>query len=247
MRQQLFKRLFTSLTKRREMSCKLFVHRHTPENNLKTPFDFSAENQKKVKGIISMYPEGFKWSAVMPLLDLAQRQNDGWLPLAAMNKVAEILEMPRMRVYEVATFYGMYNREKIGKYHLQVCTTTPCMLRDSEAILTKIKTFLGIEENETTEDGLFTLSIVECLGACVNAPMVQINDDYYEDLTVESIEQILTALKKGDTVPHGPMSKRCSCEPISGQTTLKTQVDVLSQPLQKDLIDQAQETKDQSV
>lgn len=128
---------------------------------------------------MSLYPEGHKQAAVIPMLDLAQRQNGGWLPLSAMNKVADILSMPRMRVYEVATFYTMFIRYPIGKYHIQICTTTPCMLRDSDSILHTIEKKLGIHVGETTKDKLFTLSEVECLGACVNAPMVQINDDYF--------------------------------------------------------------------
>lgn len=129
-----------------------------------------------------MYPEGHKQAAVIPMLDLAQRQNGGWLPLSAMNKVAELLNMPKMRVYEVATFYTMFIRHPIGKYHVQICTTTPCMLRDSDSILHAIEKKLGIHVGETTKDKLFTLTEVECLGACVNAPMVQINDDYYASL-----------------------------------------------------------------
>lgn len=127
---------------------------------------------------MSLYPEGHKAAALIPLLDLAQRQQ-GWLPLSAMNKVAEILKMPQMRVYEVATFYTMFIREPIGKYHIQVCTTTPCWLQNSDGIVKAIEKNLDIHMGQTTKDKLFTLSEVECLGACVNAPMVQINDDYY--------------------------------------------------------------------
>ncbi|CAJ0950479.1 unnamed protein product [Ranitomeya imitator] len=165
------------------------AHRDTPENNPDTPFDFSAENYKRIEAIIGNYPEGHKAAAVIPVLDLAQRQH-GWLPISAMNKVAEVLDMPAMRVYEVATFYTMYNRKPVGKYHIQICTTTPCMLRDSDSILAAIQKKLarwcrwhppaeGIHAGETTPDKMFTLTEVECLGACVNAPMVQINDNYY--------------------------------------------------------------------
>uniref|UniRef100_A0ABI7W9K3 NADH dehydrogenase [ubiquinone] flavoprotein 2, mitochondrial n=1 Tax=Felis catus TaxID=9685 RepID=A0ABI7W9K3_FELCA len=156
----------------------LFVHRDTPENNPDTPFDFTPENYKRIEAIVGNYPEGHKAAAVLPVLDLAQRQN-GWLPISAMNKVAEVLQVPPMRVYEVATFYTMYNRKPVGKYHIQVCTTTPCMLRNSDSILEAIQKKLGIKVGETTPDKLFTLIEVECLGACVNAPMVQINDNYY--------------------------------------------------------------------
>lgn len=146
--------------------------------------------------ILKRYPPQYKKAAVMPLLDLGQRQH-GWTSISVMNEVARILEMPPMRVYEVATFYTMYNRSPVGKFFLQVCTTTPCMLGGcgSDAIMKAVQEHLGIHSGETTEDKLFTLLEVECLGACVNAPMVQINDDYYEDLTPESIVTLLKALK----------------------------------------------------
>ena len=199
----------------------LFVHRDTADNNPGTAFQFSAENMKRVEGIMANYPEGHKAAAVIPVLDLAQRQH-GWLPISAMNNVAEILGMPRMRVYEVATFYTMFNRQPIGKHHIQICTTTPCMLCDSDGILHTMKKKLNIEVGETTSDGLFTLSEVECLGACVNAPMVQIDDDYYEDLAPSDIEQILDELAAGKKPKPGPRIKRFAAEPISGLTTLTT-------------------------
>ena len=133
----------------------------------------------------------------MPLLDLAQRQNDGWLSQAAMDVVAEILDMPVIRVYEVATFYTMYNMKPIGKHHVQVCTNLPCWLRGSDTVMSTCKNVLGIGAGETTEDGLFTVNEMECLGACVNAPMMQIGDDYYEDLDADSTESILSVLKAG--------------------------------------------------
>ena len=137
-----------------------------------------------------------------------------------MNKVAEILQVPPMRVYEVATFYTMYNRKPVGKYHIQVCTTTPCMLWNSDSILEAIQKKLGIKVGETTPDKLFTLIEVECLGACVNAPMVQINDNYYEDLTPKDIEEIIDELKAGKSPKPGPKSARFSCEPAGGLTSL---------------------------
>lgn len=197
----------------------LFVHRDTPENNPDTPFDFTPENYKRIEAIVKNYPEGHKAAAVLPVLDLAQRQN-GWLPISAMNKVAEVLQVPPMRVYEVATFYTMYNRKPVGKYHIQVCTTTPCMLRNSDSILEAIQKKLGIKVGETTSDKLFTLIEVECLGACVNAPMVQINDNYYEDLTPKDIEEIIDELKAGKIPKPGPRSGRFSCEPAGGLTSL---------------------------
>lgn len=156
----------------------------------------------------------------MPLLDLGQRQH-GFCSISVMNYVAKLLEMPPMRVYEVASFYTMFNRNPMGKYHLQVCTTTPCQLCGSDGIMNAIKQHLNIKPGQTTEDGLFTLSEVECLGACVNAPMIGINDDYYEDLTPESTVELLTKLQKGQKVTPGPQeSKRESCEPFSGPKVL---------------------------
>ncbi|XP_052606170.1 NADH dehydrogenase [ubiquinone] flavoprotein 2, mitochondrial [Peromyscus californicus insignis] len=197
----------------------LFVHRDTPENNPDTPFDFTPENYKRIEAILKNYPEGHKAAAVLPVLDLAQRQN-GWLPISAMNKVAEVLQVPPMRVYEVATFYTMYNRKPVGKYHIQVCTTTPCMLRDSDSILETLQRKLGIKVGETTPDKMFTLIEVECLGACVNAPMVQINDNYYEDLTPKDIEVIIDELRAGKVPKPGPRSGRFCCEPAGGLTSL---------------------------
>ncbi|KAL5118452.1 NADH:ubiquinone oxidoreductase 24 [Pleosporales sp. CAS-2024a] len=172
----------------------LFVHRDTPENNASIPFEFTAQNQELIKEIVSRYPSQYKKAAVMPLLDLGQRQH-GFTSISVMNEVARILEMPPMRVYEVATFYTMYNRNPMGKFHVQVCTTTPCMLRDSDAVMKACEDTLGIHHGQTTKDGLFTMTEVECLGACANAPMVQINDDYYEDLTYESTVSLLKALQ----------------------------------------------------
>ena len=152
----------------------IFVHRDTPENNSDTPFTFSEENKARADAILSIYPEGHKRAAVIPLLDLAQRQNGGWLPIAAMHHVAEVIGMPRMRVYEVATFYTMFLRNPTGKHVIQVCTTTPCWLRGSDEILEACKKNLNIGVGEMSQDKLFTISEVECLGACVNAPMVQV-------------------------------------------------------------------------
>jgi NADH-quinone oxidoreductase subunit E len=157
-------------------------------------FEFNSENLKRAKNIISKYPKGREASAVLPLLDLAQRQNGGWLAKQSIEYVAEMLSMPYIRTMEVASFYTMFNLKPVGKYHVQVCGTTPCMLRGAEDIMQKCKKTLGISKGETSEDGMFTLSEVECLGACVDAPVVQINDDYYENLTPESLEEILNKL-----------------------------------------------------
>ena len=162
---------------------------------------------------------------MIPLLDLAQRQHGGWLPLAAMDKVAQICEVAPVRVYEVASFYTMFNRTPVGKYFLQVCGTTPCMICGSEEIMRTIEQHLGIHNGQTTKDGLFTLLEVECLGACANAPMVQINDDYYECLNKESIIELLELAKQDNLPPVGkwgslPMNGQVSCEGPKGKTSL---------------------------
>lgn len=169
--------------------------------------------------ILAIYPEGHKRGAMIPLLDLAQRQH-GWLPISAMNKVAEVLELPPMRVYEVATFYTMFMRKPTGKYHIQVCTTTPCWLMNSDDVLNTCRSKLGIEVGETTKDGLFTISEVECLGACVNAPMMAVNDDYYEDLSARDTAQIIDELKAGKKPAPGPRNGRYASEPKGGLTSL---------------------------
>ncbi|KAH8151951.1 uncharacterized protein LAJ45_03944 [Morchella importuna] len=186
------KRGITSSAVRKSDS--LNVHRDTPENNPSIPFKFNEQNLKLVDEILKRYPPQYRKAAVMPILDLGQRQH-GFASISVMNEVARICEMPPMRVYEVATFYTMYNRNPMGKYHIQVCTTTPCMLCNSDSVLEAVEKHLGIKPGHTTADGVFTVTEVECLGACVNAPMVQINDDYYEDLTAESVVQLLNALK----------------------------------------------------
>ncbi|MCJ1263623.1 NADH:ubiquinone oxidoreductase 24 [Lobaria immixta] len=170
----------------------LQVHRDTPHNNPKIPFKFNAISQKLIAEILKRYPPQYKKAAVMPLLDLGQRQH-GFTSISVMNEVARLLEMPPMRVYEVATFYTMYNRAPVGRFHLQACTTLGGC--GSDAIMEAITNHLGIHPGQTTADKLFTFSEVECLGACVNAPMVQINDDYYEDLTPESTVNLLRALQ----------------------------------------------------
>lgn len=181
-------------------------------------FEFSAHNLKKAQTIIARYPEGRQQSAVMPLLALAQKQNDGWLPKVAMDYVADMLGMVPVRVYEVASFYTMYNLDPVGKHVIEVCTTTPCWLRGSDAIVDACEQRLGIGLGQTTSDGQFTLREVECLGACVNAPMCQVNnshgDHYYEDLTPESIVKIIDALAEGKKPKPGPQSGRKSSEPM---------------------------------
>lgn len=185
-------------------------------------FSFDAEYAAAAEKIIARYPEGRQASAVMPLLDLAQRQFGGWLPTAAMNHVADVLDMPAIRVYEVASFYTMYNIEPVGEHFVQVCTTTPCALRNCAAVLKACREELGIDIGETTSDNKFTLQEVECLGACVNAPMMQIGDDYYEDLNAETTKSILQELRNGGTPEPGPQSDRNGSEPAGGLTSLKT-------------------------
>jgi NADH-quinone oxidoreductase subunit E len=160
-------------------------------------FEFNEQNKIKVAEILKKYPDDRKKSAVMPLLDLAQRQNYNWLSKNSIEHVAKLLEMPEIKVYEIASFYTMYNLKPVGKYLLQFCKTTPCMLRGIDQIIKDCEKKLGIKMDETTVDGLFTLKEVECLGACINAPIVQINDDYAEDLTSENFLSIIEDLKSG--------------------------------------------------
>ncbi len=183
-------------------------------------FSFSPENDARAKAIVAHYPEGRQASASLALLDLAQRQNGGWLSHDAIEYVAGYLKIAPIRVHEVATFYSMFNLKPVGKYFIQVCRTTPCWLCGSDDLTRVCRDKLGIEKGETTEDGLFTLVEVECLGACANAPMVQINDDYYEDLNAESLAEILDALKAGRDVKIGSQSGRQSSAPEGGPRTL---------------------------
>lgn len=213
------KRVFTAT--RPTYAGGLNVHRNIPENTENTPFDFTAESYEKIDTILKRYPKNYAASGVIPVLDLAQRQNDGWLPLSAMNKVAKVLQMAPIRVYEVASFYTMFNREPIGKFNVQVCTTTPCMLRGGYDVLAACKKQLGVDVGGNTSDGLFHLMEVECLGACVNAPMVQINDHYYEDLTAASVTSVLQDLKANKTPTIGPQIDRNGCEGPQGRTSLK--------------------------
>lgn len=186
--------------------------RPAPKEQQPKSFIFTAENLESAKKHIAKYPEGRQASAVLPLLDLAQRQNNNWLPIAAMEHVAEILDMPVMRVMEVATFYTMFNLSPVGKYHIQLCGTTPCWLRGAANIKDLCKKKLDIDLGETTKDGMFSLCEVECLGACANAPMIQINDDFYEDLDIKSMEKILEDLKKGKEIKKGSQMSRRSSE-----------------------------------
>jgi NADH-quinone oxidoreductase E subunit len=188
-------------------------------------FEFTAENLERAKAHIAKYPHGRQASAVLPLLWIAQYQNDGWLPQAAMDYVAKILGMAPIRVYEVATFYTMFNLRPVGRYLLQACTTTPCWLRGSDAMVEACERKLGIGIGGTTPDRLFTLVEVECLGACVNAPILQVNDDFYEDLDGPATEALLDALRDGKPPPSGSMIGRQGSEPVTGRTTLTEPTD----------------------
>lgn len=176
-------------------------------------FSFSKENDAKAKKILKKYPPNRKRSGVIPLLDIAQRQCGGWLPQPALDYVADYLDIAPIRVYEVATFYSMFNLKPVGENFVQICRTTPCWLRGSDDLLTACQKKLGVKPGEVTSDGKFSYVEVECLGACANAPMVQINDDYYEDLTVESFEKLLKDLEENKDVKKGSQQGRQSSEP----------------------------------
>jgi NADH-quinone oxidoreductase subunit E len=192
-------------------------------------FAWSPENAAKAAEIIARYPAGRQQSAVMPLLDLAQRQvgtetrTQGWLPVPVIEYIAAQLAMPYMRAYEVVSFYTMYNMAPVGRYHVQVCGTTPCMLRGSDDVMAACAN-KGLSKGRTTPDGLFTLTEVECLGACANAPMVQINDDNFEDLTYDSMTALLEALATDQAVTPGSQTGRQASGPEGGPTTLKEMV-----------------------
>ncbi|WP_310468553.1 NAD(P)H-dependent oxidoreductase subunit E [Sphingomonas sp.] len=189
-------------------------------------FAWDPANAKAAAAFVARYPAGRQQSAVIPLLDLAQRQvgaetnTQGWLPLPVMEFVARELGMPVIRVLEVATFYTMFNLVPVGRFHVQVCGTTPCMLRGSDDVLAACYA-RGLKKGKTTDDGLFTLTEVECLGACANAPMVQINDDNYEDLTEAGMTAVLDALARGETPKAGPQVERQTSCPDGGPTSLK--------------------------
>ena len=189
--------------------------------NTKDQFDFSfsKEAEKEILEILKKYPPERKASAGMPLLDLAQREAGGWLPISALEAVAEKVDLAYMRVLEIASFYTMYNLNPVGKWHLQICGTTPCWLRGSDDILKAIYDTLKIKPNETSKNGEFTLTPVECLGACVNAPILQVNDDFYEDLNYNSTKKLIEGLKKDKKPNYGSIKDRKS-EPENGATVL---------------------------
>ena len=183
------------------------------KDNEKDLFEWSETNFLKVKKIIEKYPSGRKQSAVIPLLDLAQRQNKGWLNKKALEKIAETLSMSFIRVLEVATFYSMFNLKPVGKNYIQICRTTPCWLRGSDKLLNIAKEVTGCSLGETSKDKKFTVVEVECLGACCNAPMVQINDDYFEDLNEDNFKRLLINLKDDKEISKGSQIGRLSSNP----------------------------------
>jgi len=183
-------------------------------------FEFSPEILARANAHMAKYPENRQASAVLPLLDLAQRQNGGWVSREAMAYIAGLLDMAEIRVYEVATFYTMLNLNPVGKYLVQLCRTTPCWLCGSDDLRNACKDELGIGVGDTTDDGMFTLVEVECLGACVNAPMVQINDDFYEDLSARRLKEIIAMLRRGEQPPTGSQTGRQTSAPATGATTL---------------------------
>ena len=183
-------------------------------------FEFNSKSLEAAKKIISNYPNGKQQSAVMALLYIAQRQNDNWIPLSAMKYIAKMLEMPYIKVYEVATFYTMYNLAPVGDYFFQVCTTTPCMIRGAYKLVDVCKKKISEKESEITENGKASWMEVECLGACVNAPMIQINDDYFEDLNEEKLEKIIDQINKNQKPKPGSYRGRLSSEPENIRKTL---------------------------
>ena len=191
------------------------ISKEQPEN-----FEFNSNNLALANDIIKKYPDGKQQSAVMGLLYLAQRQNDNWIPLSAMKYIAKYLNMPYIKVYEVATFYSMYNLAPVGKFFYQVCTTTPCMLRGAYKLVDVCKSKISEKESHVTENGNCSWMEVECLGACINAPMIQINDDYYEDLDEKKLEGIIEKTLKGETPKPGSYRGRTSSEPENKRETL---------------------------
>ena len=189
-------------------------------DNQPKSFEFSKENLISAENEIKKYPKGKKASAVIALLYLVQKQNDNWIPLAAIRYIANLLEIPYMQVYEVSTFYSMFNLSPVGKYFVQVCTTTPCMIRGSKKITETCKKYISKNQNELSKNNLCSWIEVECLGACVNAPMMQINEDYYEDLDENKAEEIIKNLLEDKLLKPGSAKNRQNTAPEKGKTTL---------------------------
>jgi NADH-quinone oxidoreductase subunit E len=191
------------------------IHDQQPES-----FEFTKENKKNAEKILKKYPENRKKSAVMPFLYLAQRQNENWIPLNAMKYIAKFLEMPYIKVYEIATFYTMYNLAPVGKYFVQVCTTSPCLIRGADKVVKICKEKISKEEKTLSENKLCSWLEVECLGACVNAPMMQINDDYYEDLDEKNTTEIIDSLLTDKPIKSKSFRNRTSSAPEKNRPIL---------------------------
>jgi len=191
------------------------ISKEQPDN-----FEFNSENLSNAKKIIENYPEGKQQSAVMALLYIAQRQNNNWIPLVAMKYIAKLLHMSYIKVYEVATFYSMYNLSPVGNYFIQVCTTTPCMIRGAYKLVEACQEKISKNEKELSKDKSCSWMEVECLGACVNAPMMQINDDYFEDLDKEKTLKIIDQILNGEKPQPGSYRGRTNSEPENNRKTL---------------------------
>tara|TARA_B100000282_G_scaffold234368_1_gene176796 strand:- start:82 stop:693 length:612 start_codon:yes stop_codon:yes gene_type:complete len=176
-------------------------------------FTFDRDNMLLAKKILKIYPKNYKESSIMPLLSIAQNQNNGWLPKKAIEYISDFLEIPEIKVLEIATFYSMYNLSPVGKFHIEVCTTSPCMLRGSDEILSFCEKKLAIQVGDISKDKMFSLSRVECLGACVNAPIVKINENYYEDLDLNSTDKLINNLSSNKKIKIGSQSGRKGSEP----------------------------------
>ena len=192
------------------------IAKEQPEN-----FEFSEKNIEIAKKIILNYPKGKQQSAVMAFLYISQRQNNNWIPLSAIKYIAKFLNMPYIKVYEVATFYSMYNLAPVGKFFYQICTTTPCMIRGAYKLVEACQEKISTKQNQLSKNGNCSWTEVECLGACVNAPMIQINDDYYEDLDKERIEKIIDQTLNDETPKPGSYKGRVNSEPENNRTTLR--------------------------
>eukprot|EP00759_Apiculatamorpha_spiralis_P039356 PhF_6_TR38157/c1_g1_i1/m.57005/K03943/NDUFV2; NADH dehydrogenase (ubiquinone) flavoprotein 2 len=205
-------------------------HWNTDVNHTRIPWDFSLQSYEKIEQIMSKFPRSRRKSGVIPLLHLAQQQQGGWIPITAMYKIAKICEVPPMKVFETVTFYAMFNRKPVGKYHLQFCVTTPCMLCGCDELLHTCEEYLGIKMDGTTKDGIFTLGEMECMGCCVNAPMIVVSDysnpphfryDFYEDLDKKSMIALLEALRAGRPTKVGSQDPtRQWSAPAGGRTSL---------------------------
>lgn len=231
---RLFSSSFTSTVAALSTSARFFSgemrHHNTDTNNTRIPWDFTMESYAKIEKIMDKFPRSRRKSGVIPLLHLAQTQTGGYIPVTAMYKIAKICEVPPMQVFQTVTFYAMFNRKPVGKYHIQFCVTTPCMLCGCDDLIHRTEKYLNVPMHGTTSDGLFTIGEMECMGCCVNAPMVVVSDyskppafsyDFYEDLNWESMKKLLNDLREGKPTRVGSqLPNRKWSEPAGGKTTL---------------------------